>query len=58
VIANPGAEALLLAGDRLAVWGTLEQRRAVHTLCTKADESGVGVMQQSPVRTPVEIDAC
>jgi CPA2 family monovalent cation:H+ antiporter-2 len=58
VIANPGAEALLLAGDRLAVWGTLEQRRAVHALCTKADESGVGVMQQSPVRTPVEIDAC
>jgi CPA2 family monovalent cation:H+ antiporter-2 len=56
VIANPGAEALLLAGDRLAVWGTLEQRRAVHALCTKTD--AVGVTQQVPLRAPVEIDAC
>lgn len=58
VIANPGSETLLHAGDRLAVWGTLEQRRAVHALCVPSDDAAADALQPLGARTSVEIDAC
>lgn len=36
--ANPGPETLLCAGDRLAVWGALEQRQALHGLCISQND--------------------
>ncbi len=58
MIANPGPETLLQAGDRLAVWGTLEQRQAVHALCMPLDNVTADASPPMEVRASVEIDAC
>ncbi|MDW8145359.1 MAG: cation:proton antiporter [Roseiflexaceae bacterium] len=58
MIANPGPEALLQAGDRLAVWGTLEQRQAVHALCVPSGNGASDAPQSVEVRASVEVDAC
>lgn len=43
MIANPGPETVLRAGDRLAIWGTLEQRQALHTLCVAGNGNTAAV---------------